>query len=88
MRSGQRPSNKEQWSLIGRYGTIGIEMGLCVIFGYYGGAWVDGRFDTTPYGTNFGLFAGVAAAFKALWRMYQTIEKERLNEPPGDDPGA
>jgi ATP synthase protein I len=76
MGSNSGPDEKQQWALIGRYGTIGIEMGLCVTFGLLGGQWIDRRFGTAPYGMNIGLGMGVIAAFKALWRMYRTIEAD------------
>ncbi len=70
------PTEKEQWRLMARYGTIGIEMGLCVTFGFLAGGWIDDRFGTTPWGVNLGLVFGIVAAFKALWRMYQTIVED------------
>ena len=71
------PSEKEQWALMARYGTVGIEMGLCVIFGWWFGSTADEWFDSAPYGLNLGLFFGVAAAFNALWRMYKVMTTEQ-----------
>ncbi len=84
---GQGPSEKEQWALIGRYGTVGIEMGLCVTFGWLFGSLIDGRFDCAPYGTNIGLAFGVAAAFTSLWRMYMVIlaDQEAATAKQQDD---
>ena len=73
MIAGRGPSEKQQWALIGRYGTVGIEMGLCVTFGWLFGSFIDGRFGSEPYGVNIGMALGIAAAFKALWRMYTII---------------
>ena len=81
MIAGRGPSEKEQWALIGRYGTVGIEMGLCVTFGWLFGSFIDGRFGSEPYGTNIGLAVGIAAAFKSLWRMYRIIVSDQEAEP-------
>ena len=70
------PSDKEQWAAMARYGTVGIEMGLCVIFGWWFGTTADEWFGSAPYGLNLGLFFGVAAGFNALWRMYKLIASE------------
>ena len=79
------PNEKEQWALMARYGTVGIEMGLCVIFGWWFGTTADEWFDIAPYGLNFGLFFGVAAAFNALWRMYKVIVAEQNHDPHKPD---
>ena len=74
------PSEKQQWALMARYGTVGIEMGLCVVFGWYMGITADDWFGTAPYGLNLGLMFGVAAAFNALWRMYKVMVADTQNE--------
>ena len=45
----------------------------------------DEWFDIAPYGLNFGLFFGVAAAFNALWRMYKVIVAEQNHDPHKPD---
>ena len=49
--------------------TIGIEMGLAVALGYFGGHHLDGMLDTGPYLTYFGLFIGFAAGCRGLFRI-------------------
>ena len=82
------PSEKEQWALMGRYGTVGIEMGLCVVFGWWFGVTFDEWFATAPIGLNLGLLFGVAAAFNALWRMYRVIVREQETAAATNDDTA
>jgi F0F1-type ATP synthase assembly protein I len=51
--------------------SIGLEMGGCVIAGYFIGSWIDGRFDLAPWGTVVFLLFGFGAAVKGLWRVGQ-----------------
>ncbi len=49
--------------------TIGIEMGLAVAIGFFGGHWLDEQLGTAPYLTYFGLFIGFCAGFKGVVRL-------------------
>ncbi|MEX2356438.1 MAG: AtpZ/AtpI family protein [Thermaerobacterales bacterium] len=42
-----------------------------LFLGYYGGAWLDGRYDTFPWFSTLGIVLGLTAAFRALWRELQ-----------------
>ncbi|HHH31728.1 MAG TPA: AtpZ/AtpI family protein [Polyangiaceae bacterium] len=63
------PEGRKQLKESGGAAALGIEMGLAVALGYFMGHWLDGRFETTPYLTYFGLFIGLAAAFKGIYRV-------------------
>jgi len=64
--------------------TIGIEMGLAVAFGYFGGYWLDGKLGTGPYLMYFGLFIGFAAGFKSLFRIAARYKRETQHEKTSD----
>jgi ATP synthase protein I len=66
----------------GRVGAVGLEMGLAVAIGYFVGAWLDGRFGTTPVLGLVGLLLGVAAAGKALWSTARKLSKDQTPEEP------
>ena len=55
--------------------TIGIELAIAVVLGYYGGKYLDGRFATGPLlllaGVLVGLAAGVAGVFKTLQGYFE-----------------
>ncbi len=82
--------DKEQMRQLGKYGAVGIEMGLAVLIGLLLGQYIDSKFDCAPYGENIGLFAGLGAAVKALIRVsrdYQSdLERTRqdLQDKDGD----
>jgi F0F1-type ATP synthase assembly protein I len=62
--------NEQQhmWQLAGRYSALGIEMAVAVAMGTLGGAWLDKRFDASPYLLLAGFVVGVGAAVVSLRR--------------------
>jgi ATP synthase protein I len=78
------------WQGIGSYGTIGLEMVLSVMFGMFGGRWLDGKLDTAPYlmliGFGFGVAAGVRALVCALGEMRRETERDGFRESTTDRP--
>lgn len=70
------PEGRQGLKQVASVGTLGLEMGLSVLVGYFAGRWLDGFFETTPYLTYFGLFAGLAAGFKALYRVAKLARAE------------
>jgi ATP synthase protein I len=59
-----------------RYGSLGIEMGLCVVIGIIIGQYLDKVFDTKPYLTIIFLLFGIAAAFKSIIVLIKKAEKD------------
>jgi F0F1-type ATP synthase assembly protein I len=70
-----RKSTRESGA-IGRYGTIGLEICIAVLLGFFVGNYLDSHFQTTPWLTLFGLFSGVGAAIRALVRMVRMYQEE------------
>jgi ATP synthase protein I len=56
-------------------GSLGLEMGLAVLVGWWIGQWLDGRFATGPYLMLLFLGFGIAAAFKALFRAARQTKR-------------
>ena len=56
--------------------SLGIEMGLAIVFGILVGRWLDGKFGTTPWLLLLCLGFGIAAAFNAILRVSRA-EKRR-----------
>ena len=56
-------------------GSIGIEIVLAVLLGFFGGRWLDGRFGTEPWLQIFGFLAGLGAAVKAVVRATKQMNK-------------
>jgi ATP synthase protein I len=61
---------------IGVYGTVGLEFGLSVLIGLFGGQWLDRRFHTDPWLTFLGMAFGTAAGMRTLWRTARKARDE------------
>lgn len=68
-------SMRPDWRASGGMATLGLEIALSVLFGFLGGHWLDGRFDTAPWLTLIGTFFGVATAVRFLYRAAQRNQK-------------
>jgi ATP synthase protein I len=61
---------------LGNYGTVGLEFGLSVLVGLFGGQWLDRKLHTDPWLTFIGMGFGIAAGVRTLWRAAQRAQKE------------
>ena len=64
----------------GGYGVVGLEMGVSVALGIAGGMWLDGKLGTRRVFGMVGLLLGVAAAFRALWRIMARARRDAERE--------
>jgi ATP synthase protein I len=58
------------------YSSLGLEMGLCVVIGLFGGRYLDKYFTTYPYLTYLFTFFGIVAAFRAVYSAYKRLKRE------------
>ena len=65
---------------LGGYGTLGLEMVLSVLFGLFGGRWLDGRFGTEPWLMWIGFALGIGAAIRAIQRALILMKRETARE--------
>lgn len=70
------PGDKEQMRQVGKYGAVGLEMGLAVVIGMLIGGYLDERFGWAPYGQYGGFAAGLGAAVKSLIRVTRDYQRE------------
>lgn len=63
------------WRIAAQTGAVGIEIALCLVIGYFGGDWLDGKFHSTPWLKWIGFGAGIGAAVKALVRVTRSYKK-------------
>ncbi len=77
-----KSADSEQLKIAGRVGAIGIELGLALCVGYFGGRWLDGQLGTTPWLAWVGAAIGLAAGGKSL---YQLTRKTQADLEAGDE---
>lgn len=64
------------------HASLGLEMGIAVFVGWLVGSWLDGKLATAPWMTILFLLCGIAAAFRAVYR----VAREALHDMrKGDD---
>jgi F0F1-type ATP synthase assembly protein I len=71
---GKRGRKVDEWRGVGSFGTIGLEIVLCIAFGFFGGRWLDEKFGTAPYLSVVGFVFGLAAAIKSVMRAHAEMQ--------------
>ena len=71
---------KSEYKALGGFGTLGLEIVLSILFGSYGGYWLDGKAHTAPALLIVGFVFGCAAAAKAVHRSLQEMKRESARE--------
>jgi ATP synthase protein I len=86
---------KPEYKALGSFGTLGLEIVLCILFGVFGGRWIDSKLDTEPVFILLGFIFGLGAAGKALLRTWKEMkevtakeEREQGNPAPQFEPPA
>ena len=59
----------------GGWSTLGLEIVLCVLFGFFGGRWLDGHLGTDPWLQALGFLFGCGAAGKAVHRSMKEMQE-------------
>jgi ATP synthase protein I len=79
---------------LGDYGTVGLDLVLSILLGFFAGRWVDGKLGTHGWLTLVGFLLGVVAGFRSLYRAAVKMRKETEAEDErerrsrrGDDGG-
>jgi hypothetical protein len=71
---------KDEYKAVGSWSTLGLEIVLSIMFGFFGGRWLDGKFGTDPYLAVAGFFFGCGAAGKAIYRTWSEMQKVTKRE--------
>ena len=71
---------KAEYKALGSFGTLGLEIVLCVLVGALGGRWIDGKLGTAPGFLIFGFVCGLGAAGKALMRNMREMKEVTARE--------
>ena len=60
--AAKREKEHQQHTMAARWSSVGIQLVISVLLGYWGGQWLDGKFGTEPWLSYIGIFLGLAAA--------------------------
>lgn len=61
-----------------KYSAVGFEIAACLLLGYFGGSWLDGKLATSPYLAVAGGLIGLGAAIKVLVRLVRQTDLDKL----------
>ncbi|HKQ67888.1 MAG TPA: AtpZ/AtpI family protein [Polyangiaceae bacterium] len=61
---------------LGDYGTVGLDLVLSILVGFFGGRWLDGKFGAHGWLTVIGFAFGVTTGFRFLYRAAVKMRKE------------
>jgi len=74
-------SKTRKWvDLVSKYGTIGLEMGICVFLRVVFGAYLDKIFHTEPWLTIIFTLFGIVAGFKSLFKLAHDLMREEAKK--------
>ena len=71
---------RPEYKALGDFGTLGLEIVLCILFGSYGGNWLDGKLHTAPWLLVIGFLFGCAAAGKGIHRSLGQMRAQAARE--------
>ncbi len=71
---------KSHYKALGDHGTLGIQIALCILFGAWGGHWLDGKLHTEPVLLIVGFCFGLGAAGKSVHESWKQMQKEAQRE--------
>lgn len=57
------------------FSTMGLEIGLSLVIGFFIGRFADDYFNSTPFGVVIGCFLGVVAGFRLVYQKIKKIKK-------------
>jgi ATP synthase protein I len=70
----------DRYQGLGKYGTLGLEIVLSILFGFWVGHWADQKLGTRGWLSIVGFGLGVAAAVRAVVRTARELKRETERE--------
>jgi ATP synthase protein I len=71
---------QQDWKGVANYATVGLEFGLSLLVGLFGGRWLDSKLGTAHWLTFIGFGFGVAAGYRAIYRALQAANRDAQRE--------
>ncbi len=72
----KKPGTSRRFFRAAGLASVGLEMGVAVVLGWWFGQYLDRKLGTEPWLMVVFLLFGVAAAFKAIIRTTKQIQRE------------
>lgn len=70
----------DDWRGVGSFGTIGLQIVLCIAVGFLGGQWLDKKLGTSPYLEWLGFAFGLAAAINSVMHAHREMQAVAAKE--------
>ena len=90
-KQAERDEKGQQYRTYLRWSGKALEIPISVVVGLLLGMYLEKQFDFAPWGTWGGLFFGVSASVRAMYRLIKVYQRENPDEPesnPGSNPGS
>jgi ATP synthase protein I len=71
---------QQNWKGVASYATVGLEFGLSLLVGMFGGRWLDGKLGTGHWLTFIGFGFGVAAGYRSIYRAARAANRDADRE--------
>ncbi|NOY92299.1 MAG: AtpZ/AtpI family protein [Deltaproteobacteria bacterium] len=76
------PEGRKQFEQFGRVSTLGLELGLSIALGFWGGQWLDRKFGTGGWLTWVGFALGLTAGVRSLYVLVRRTQAELSKTDP------
>lgn len=71
-----KPNKVTAFYKAAQHASLGLEMGVAVLLGWWVGQYLDGRWGTDPWLMLTGTLCGVGAGFKAVIRVHHDVTRD------------
>lgn len=86
------PEGRKQLKLAARFASVGFELVVAIVVGFFGGRWLDVTYQTSPAFQYIGLALGIFAGFRSLFTLArdaqgaseETDDAEDSDQPADD----
>jgi ATP synthase protein I len=79
-------NNKQNWPrALADAMNLATSVAGAIALGYFGGRWLDGRYDTGPWLSIAGMLFGMLTAGKMMWQRLMTESRKTSSDDLGKD---
>ncbi len=71
---------QQDWKGLASYTTVGLEFGLSLLVGLFGGRWLDSKLGTGNWLAFIGFGFGIAAGYRAIYRAAKAANRDAVRE--------